>query len=74
MSYCSFRLPVFVVTAVPVNALANGWVRGVEVTQIGTYQAANAHLVWFGSLSQEYKSSLTMYFDKGRESEPGVSN
>lgn len=63
-----FGLLALLVTAVPVNALANEWVRDVEVTQLGTYQALNTHFVWFGSLSQECKASPTMYFD---ESKPG---
>ncbi|MBB3815126.1 hypothetical protein FHY13_003507 [Xanthomonas arboricola] len=49
-------------------ASANDWVRDVEVTQLGAYQAASAHFVWFGTLSQECKSSPTMYFD---DSKPG---
>ena len=68
MNYYSFGLLLLLVTAVPVNASANEWVRDVEVTQLGTYQALNAHFVWFGSLSQECKSSPTMYFD---EAKPG---
>ena len=45
------------------QALANEWVRDVEVTQLSAYQAVSAHFVWFGSLSQECKTSPTMYFD-----------
>ncbi|NIJ91084.1 hypothetical protein FHR49_003923 [Xanthomonas campestris] len=68
MKFYLIYLFFFLVTAAPVTGLANEWVRDVEVTQLGTYQAINTHFVWFGSLSQECKTSPTMYFD---ESKPG---
>ncbi|MCF5927703.1 hypothetical protein L2249_04905 [Xanthomonas perforans] len=48
------------------RASANESVRDVEVVQLGTYQASTIHFVWFGSLSQECKSSPTMYFDDAK--------
>lgn len=48
------------------QASANEWIRDVEVTQLGAYQGATHHFVWFGSLSQECKSSPTMYFDDAK--------
>ncbi|MEA9590105.1 hypothetical protein VC279_23650 [Xanthomonas sp. WHRI 10064A] len=68
MGSYSFGLLLLLVTAVPVNASASEWVRDVEVTQLGTYQAVSTHLVWFGTLSQECKNSPAMYFD---EAKPG---
>ncbi|NYH50333.1 hypothetical protein [Xanthomonas arboricola] len=58
-------LGIFIV--VP-HAAANEWVRDVEVTQLGAYQASAAHSVWFGSTAQECKASPMMYFD---EKKPG---
>ncbi|WP_131453119.1 hypothetical protein [Xanthomonas citri] len=48
------------------QASANEWVRDVEVTQLGAYQASAAHFVWFGSLAQECKNSPTRYFDEAK--------
>lgn len=61
-------LLALVMATTAVQATANEWVRDVEVTQLGTYQGATHHFVWSGSLSQECKSSPTMYFD---DSMPG---
>ena len=67
MNLYSIGLLILLIFAMP-QAAANEWVRDVEVTQLGAYQAATHHFVWFGTLSQECKNSPTMYFD---DSKPG---
>lgn len=56
-------LSALILVAMPAQGLASEWVRDVEVTQLGAYQEATHHFVWFGSLSQECNNSPTMYFD-----------
>ncbi|WP_115563406.1 hypothetical protein [Xanthomonas arboricola] len=63
MKMYTIELLTLILAAMPTQGLASEWVRDVEVTQLGAYQAATHHFVWFGSLSQECKNSPTMYFD-----------
>ncbi|MBB3780257.1 hypothetical protein FHY16_003040 [Xanthomonas campestris] len=65
MNLYSIGLLILLILAMP-QAPANEWVRDVEVTQLGAYQAATHHFVWFGSLSQECKNSPTMYFNDSK--------
>ncbi|NIJ82971.1 hypothetical protein [Xanthomonas cannabis] len=64
LSYNFMLAVTFGLFIVSPHVAANEWVRDVEVTQLGAYQASAAHFVWFGSLAQECKASPTMYFDE----------
>jgi hypothetical protein len=62
------RCVAFVMTAsvlafFSISAQAGEWMRGVEVRQLGTYQHATHHFVWFSSAPPTTQCTHVIRFD-----------
>lgn len=70
MKWWTWLAPIAALYAVSGPAVANEWVHGLDVLQVGTYQSDVSHFVWFSALPQECRSqpNPVMGF---REDRPG---